>query len=213
MSAQISFLSTGGSFPINNLSGSGLGFFGPGGFGTSVPVGSYSSTTFITNGNGTTQGPQINNVSYVHPISGQVNGSTILNVLNIPNYQGTLNIHFTNSTPVTTNNGYLYIYDRVNLNNAASGVTCACLSLIHPDSSQLTTGSGSAYWEFPSASSVCYLSKYNNGNAYSPGQSGYGVSGANTVDGVHDFYVALSASPNSVGSKTLFGLYVSINYF
>ena len=44
-----------GTTAINNLSGSGLGFFG-GSFGQSVELNQWQGTTFITNGNGTTQG-------------------------------------------------------------------------------------------------------------------------------------------------------------
>ena len=47
--ASISFFA--GSTAINNLSGSGLGFFG-GSFGQSVQLNSWQDTTFITDGNG-----------------------------------------------------------------------------------------------------------------------------------------------------------------
>ena len=50
--ATINFYS--GNLHVNNLSGSGLGFYG-GGFGYSVQVGAYQDTTFITNGTGTSQ--------------------------------------------------------------------------------------------------------------------------------------------------------------
>ena len=54
MAATISFHSgTAGS--IANLAGSGLGFFG-GGFGQSVEVGSYQTSTYITDGTGAIQG-------------------------------------------------------------------------------------------------------------------------------------------------------------
>ncbi len=96
--AVINFYAGGYNFPINNLSGSGLGFFGAGGFGASVPVGSWQDTTFITNGNGTAQGPQVNNVKWIHSASGQLPGSTNVALINIPNYQGTLNIRFTHTT-------------------------------------------------------------------------------------------------------------------
>jgi hypothetical protein len=46
----------------------------------------------------------------------------------------------------------------------------------------------------------------------SPGTSGLSPSGADTVDVQHDWYVAISGSPDSIGSKTQYGLYVSLEY-
>jgi len=46
----------------------------------------------------------------------------------------------------------------------------------------------------------------------SPGTSGLRPSGANTLDARHDWYVAISASPDSIGSKTLYGLYISLEF-
>ena len=52
-----------GTTAINNISGSGLGFFG-GSFGQSVELNQWQGTTFITNGNGTSQGGAVNNIKY-----------------------------------------------------------------------------------------------------------------------------------------------------
>lgn len=212
MAANIQFLVGGFGFPINNLSGSGLAFFGSGGFGTSVAVGSYQDTTYVSNGAGVAIGPQCNNVKFVHSASGQVQGGTILSLLSIPNYQSTLNIRFTNDTAVKVQNATVAIYDRTNTNNAASGVTTAVCALIHPDTNQTATGSGSSTWEFPSGSSVCYLSRYSNGVAFSPGPSGYGINGGQSTSTQHDFYLCVSQSPNSIGAKTLNGLYAALEY-
>lgn len=212
MAANISFIAGGYGLPINNLSGSGLGFYGATGFGTSVAVNAWQGSTFITNGDGTSQGPQVNNVQWTHPNSGTVQNGTNLNLLAVPNYQSTLNIHFTNSTAVKTQNAYLYIYDRTSLANAASGVTTAVVPVIHPGTTQVATGSGSSAWEFPAGSSVAYFSRYNNGVLFSPGQSGYGVNGGSTIDMTHDFYANISASPNSIGAKVLYGLWFQTEY-
>ena len=59
--ASISFFA--GSTSINNLSGSGLGFFG-GSFGQSVQLNNWQDTTFITDGNGTNNGGAGNNMKY-----------------------------------------------------------------------------------------------------------------------------------------------------
>lgn len=210
--ATINFYAGGYNFPINNLSGSGLGFFGSGGFGASVAVGAYQDTTYITNSNGTAQGPQVNNVKWVHPASGQLPGSVNLALQNIPNYQGTLNISFTNTTAVRTQNAQLIIYDRTNTANAASGVTTAVCPLIHPSLSQGVAGSGGAVWQFPAGTSYVPMSILSNGALYSPGTSGISPNGGSTVDVQHDFYVAISANPNSIGSKTLYGLFFQTEY-
>lgn len=214
MAAAINFIAEGGSnFTISPLNNSGLGFFGAGGFGNSVSVNAWQDTTFITDGNGINQGPQVNNVKYVHPNSGQLTGGTNVSLQSIPNYQSTLNIRFTNDTAVRLQNSRLYIYDRTSTSNPASGVTTSCASLIHPNQSQGVGGSGSVNWEFPSASSYMTLSVYQtNGNPFSPGTSGLSPNGASTTDVQHDYYVCLSASPNSIGAKTLYGLLFSSEF-
>lgn len=209
---SLQFLTGGYSQPINNLNGSGLGFFGTGGFGNSVAVGSYQDTTFITDGNGVSQGPQGNNVKYVHPGSGQVSGGTNVALQSLPNYQSTLNVRFTNATAVRTQNAKLYIYDRTSTSNAPTGVTCFVSHIVHPNTSQVAGGSGLSTWENPYGSSYVNASLLYNGNGFSPGTSGLAPNGAATSDVQHDWYFAISASPNSVGSKTLFGLWFSCEY-
>jgi hypothetical protein len=58
MAPQIRFIAGGGSFPINDLSGSGLGFFAAANFGASIAVGQYNQRTFITDATGVQQGPE-----------------------------------------------------------------------------------------------------------------------------------------------------------
>jgi hypothetical protein len=210
--ASINFLAGGFGFPIQNLNNSGLGFFGPGGFGQSVPVNTWQGSTFITDGNGVNQGPQVNNVQWVHPNSGAVQGGTILSLNTIPNYQGTLNIHFNNSTPVRTQNAQLFIYDRVSTSNPPSSVMCAVAQLIHPNVVQGGGGSGDTSWQFPAGSSYLNASVLNNGSAFSPGQSGLSPQGGATIDMNHDWYFCLSANPTTIGSKTNFGLLFSTEY-
>ncbi len=130
-------------FTINALSGSGLGFFGAN-FGDSVPVGQYQTTTFITNGNGTTLGPQTNNITWINSASGTINSATSgIGLLAIPNYLVPLMIEFQHSSAVRLQNTKLYIYDRSSISNAPSGVTCKVAEIIHPNTTQTTTGSGS----------------------------------------------------------------------
>ena len=202
MAANISFFAT--QNHITNLGGSGLGFYGAS-FGQSVQVGQYQDTSFITNSNGTLQGPQANNNKWVHPASASINGAAAVNLLAVPNYLATLNIRFTNDTAVRTQNARLYLFDRTSINNNPSGVTTKVAEIIHPDTVQNVNGSGSSVWETPMGSSYMGL-------VSSPGVSGQRPNGANTTSTRHDYYLAMSASPDSVGSKELYGLFFEVEY-
>jgi hypothetical protein len=207
--ASIDFLTwTAADFDLN-LAGSGLGFYGAGGFGASVAVGEWQDNTYVTDGNGLVQGPQGNNVKWRHANSGEVAGATVLNLQYIPNYQASLNIRFTHSTGVKVQNVEARIYDRNNINVGATGVTTKAAELLHPSWSQAVQGSGDTSWITPEGSAVTVPL------AQSPGMSGeYSGDGSTSVrpDDRHDWYLALSASPDSVGSKTQYGLYVSLEY-
>lgn len=197
-------------FYSNNITigGSGMGFYGSSGFGSSVAVGEYQSSTYITNDNGTVQGAEINNVKYTHPNSGATGSSTSsLHLLDIPNYKATLNVRFTSTSPVKTQNAQARIYDRSNINNNASGVTTKVAQIIHPDTAEAgQLGSGSTVWSTLNGSGVTLLL------TSSPGTSGLRPNGSNTTDTRHDWYLALSASPDSIGSKTQYGLWIQLEY-
>lgn len=202
--AQLLFYA-GEGFNIANLSGSGLGFYGAG-FGYSVPVGEYQSTTFITNANGNAQGPQIDNVKYLNPGSGIISSSSSgVNLRAIPNYLSTLNVRFNHSTPVKTQNVFCRVYDRVSIDNEPSGALFKVAEVVHPSTTQTLTGSGSAVWQTLAGSgSIMTLTS-------SPGLSGLRPNGPNTTSLDHDWYLCISASPSSVGSK-LAALYVELEY-
>src|SRR5574337_1439970 len=108
--ALIQFLA-GQNFVLNDLSGSGLGLYGDSGFGSSVSVGSYQGRTFITDSTGVIQGSEGYNIKYLNPGSG-ILGQTGsgLPLQNIPNYQASLNIRFTNGSAVQAQNVKAYIY-------------------------------------------------------------------------------------------------------
>lgn len=209
MVAAINFLA-GDGLAIQDLSGSGLGFYGDSGFGASVSVGAWQGRTFITNGAGTSQGPEADNVKFLNAGSGILGQTgTGIALTAIPNYQATLNIRFTNDTPVKTQNVVLRIYDRSDPNKAASGVTTKVAEIIHPTVTQANNGSGDTTWQTPGGSGVTVSL------APSPGVSGlYAGNGANGqwTDTQHDWFVALSASPDSIGSKTQYGLFCSLEY-
>ena len=207
--ATISFYSDGNQIG----GGSGLGFYGDAGFGASVAVGAYQGKTFITNSTGTAQGPEGDNIKYVNAGSGILGavGSGI-GIDAIPYTQASLQIKFTHTSTVRVQNPELRIYDRSNIANAASGVTTKVAEICHPWATQtpVTAGSGvnDGKWYTPAGSSTTFsLSP-------SPGPTGVYVGNGNSTysSTVHDWYVAMSASPNSIGSKTQYGLYVSSEY-
>jgi hypothetical protein len=190
-----------------NLNGSGLGFFGAGGFGQSVEVGTYQGTTFITDGNGTLNGGAVENTKYVHLNSG-VNsslGTTPVLLREIPNRLATLNIRFTHESAVKLQNARLRIFDRSNINNGASGVLTKVAQIIHPYNTG-NNGSGDTTWYTPVGSSVPVIL------VGSPGASGWHITQTTWTDTQHDYYVVISASPNSIGAKTLYGLYIETEY-
>lgn len=207
MAAAISFYGT-NNILIYHLSNSGVGFYGDAGFGASVQVGEYQGRSYITDSNGTAQGPEISNVKYLHPNSGTLGQvSSGVNLVNIPNYQATLNVRATFDSAVKTQNAEFRIYDRSSINNPASGVTCKVAEIIHPSQLQSVNGSGDTAWITAAGSGVPVPL------VASPGVSGERPAGANTTATQHDWYLILSASPDSVGSKTLFGGYMSLEYY
>lgn len=204
--ATISFYVAPGDVAVQNLNGSGLGFFGST-FGQSVEVGAYQDSTYITDGNGLTQGAVCINNKYINT-SGAINSldSNQYTITYIPNRMATLNVRFTHDSAVKLQNTKLRIYDRSNINNAASGVTTKTAQIVHPNPLQTTVGSGDATWSTPAGSSVIMDLEG------SPGMSGvHGLSTTHTST-QHDYYCLLSASPDSIGAKNLFGLYVQTEY-
>jgi hypothetical protein len=217
---------------INHGAGSGLGFYGLS-FGASVPVGSQQNTTFVTNSNGISQGSQLNNTAMVsagtESVAGTVsiNGNTAINNNNLPNYLCPLNIRFSHNEAVRVQNCKLRIFDRANINNSASGVTTYVYEARHPSSVQTVDnlslkGRASDNWvEFDSVTSPTDMVFTS-----SPGMSGLNTNssdtdsalGYTTTNGVthsdtqHDWYVALSSEPETIGSKTQYGLYFSVEY-
>lgn len=213
MAAAVTFLA-GDGVTENDLVGSGLGFFGAGGFGFSVEVGAYQDRTFITNGAGSIEGLEVDNNKFLNTGAfsgpGGVSGVTILTsgllLTELQNELASLNIRFTNDTPVTTQNGIVYIFDRTNKNNDPSGLTCQVAEIIHPAPNNADQGSGDAAWITAAGSGLTVAI------ADSPGPSGESPEGPATSDDRHDWFFALSASPDSIGSKTLFGLFVELEF-
>lgn len=144
----------------SGISGSGLGFYGSGGFGTSVPLLNYQGRTYVTSADGTAQGPAARNNKYV---SGQVvynddAGTTGL-LVKLNSSEATLIINFDHSAAVKVQNAQLRIYDRDNIDNPATGVVTKVAEIVNFDGKDYSTwvgamgnelstvtGSGDALW-------------------------------------------------------------------
>jgi hypothetical protein len=126
----------------------------------------------------------------------------------MPNSLATLRINFSHTSAVKTQNEQLRIYDRSSISNDPSGVLCKVAEVAHPSNTQSgSLGSGSSSWNTPTGSSVVMNLTFS-----SPGDSGNRPNGTNTSSLNHDYYFNISASPNSIGSKTNFGLYFQLEY-
>ena len=155
----------------------------------------------------------------------------------MPNYYAPLRISFSHSEAVKVQNCKLRIFDRNDISKPASGVTTKVFECRHPQPNEAHNGQ-SGTLAFRGVSNFAW-SEFDPAEAQfdldftpSPGMSGLNTSAAETLpsglaDGSinwltnqgaaheslrHDWYVAMSASPDSIGSKTQYGLYFTLEY-
>ena len=222
--ASIDFYAAG-----NTIATSGLGFFG-GSFGQAVEINKFQATTFITDSAGTLQGAAVNNIKYSTDTKAFAPGIVpATGIHRIPNDKATLNVRFTHSSVVRTQNCKLRIFDRVNKDFAASGVITRVAELLHTSASYDVEGSGDTTWygSATGAGSPNPRDRLTAGTntvggsgivvplAQSPGPSGHYAGNGSSNTGQytqHDWYLAITASPDSIGSKTQYGLYVELEY-
>lgn len=189
-----------------------IGFFGDAGFGAPIALNSFNGRTFITNSSGITQGIEIDNCKLLKTgdwdsgngpsgvIVGQ-SGSGI-GILYLPNFLATMNIRFTNVSPVAVQNASILVHDGSGI-NGPSGLNVYMAELIHPTTLQTDLGTGDSAWILVSGLG------YELGLSNSPGTSGsFPVGGQ---DARHDWYVAVSVEPTRPGNKT-YSYTVSMDY-
>lgn len=125
--AEITF----GTYNTNNLGGSGLGFYGAS-FGSSVQIGAYQDKTFITNTDGTLNGGNAYNVKYTAAASGKPDSITSgIPLSKLNGHHRTVDINFDHDSAVNVQNVQCRIYDRVAINNPASGVNTKVAELVN----------------------------------------------------------------------------------
>lgn len=220
--------STAASNLIDHAAGSGIGFYGSS-FGASVPIGSTQSTTFVTNSTGTSQASQLNNTSRSTNTTVSVNSADAINLNVLPNYLCPLNVRFSADQNYKVQNCKLRIFDRTNIDNHATGVTTHVYEARHPASNQSVAnldfhgGASELTWvEFTSGVTMADMTftsspgmSGTNTNSDDTDKSGKGWetnTGAAHANDIHDWYIALSSSPITVGSKTQYGLYFTVEY-
>ncbi len=192
------------------VSGSGLGFYGSN-FGTSVGVGDFQDTTFMTNSVGTASGQGVSNtkadVNDMTQVYHAAFGASPIKLVRLQNKHAPINIRVANSSAISLTNNKIYCYDRNSIYNNPTGVSCYMAEVIRHNGSAFSgsDGKGDTTWQIVSGSGAT-LSL-----TPSPGPSGSGawldpVTGG-TGSHIHDFYVAISATPNSIGSKLFAMLY------
>lgn len=212
MAAAINFYAGQGGGDFVSLNASGLGFFGVS-FGTSVQVGQYQDSTFISASDGSAPaGPTTTNCKYDTVTSGViVNGEPAVTPSSMVINSGTLNIRFTFDSAVKTQNAELRVFNRTSITAGADGVTTQVLQIVNDGSGVSSSGtaidaSSHPGWIAPSGSGVV-VALLN-----SAGLSGLSPNGADTQDVRHDWYTCISATPLSIGSKESFGLYIQLEY-
>ena len=212
MAAAITFYAGQGGGTWTSLNSSGLGFFGAS-FGTSVQVGQYQDSTFISASDGSAPaGPTATNCKYDTVTSGVIiNADSAVVPSAVVVNSGTMNIRFTFDSAVKTQNCELRIFNRSSITAGAVGVTTQVLQVVNGGSGVSSSGTlvapaSHTGWIAPSGSgvTVSLLS--------SAGSGGLSPSGADTTDTRHDWFTCISASPLSIGSKEAFGVYCQLEY-
>jgi hypothetical protein len=197
---------------VDKEAGLGIGFFGIAGFGASVDLNEFNGRTFVSSPSGITEGFECNNckwLSSARVISGQ-EGSGIL-LTQLPNSLATVNMRFEHTTAVRTASPKIYIYDGSvnpsgdpNITIAQPGLTMYGAEIRHTAEAQTDTGLGDAAWL--TIGGATFLAMVS-----SPGELGLRPGGSFTEDVRHDWYVALSCTPTTLGDKN-FGLYFEVEF-
>jgi len=179
-------------------------FAGSGGIATPVTVGAWNDEVHIGNGDPGTDQCGANHSNYVKYISSTEfdngSGTQSLNDTNLTQDECVLQILFTDASSVAITNARFYAYDGTTVTTEAVGVdavaweygqSSTAWTVINDDtvSGALTTGS---------------IGGDNSGERLDLADQGAATS--------HTYYIAISASPESVGGKTSFDLGVALTY-
>lgn len=172
-------------------------FSGTGGISTPITVGNWQDETHLgTDDPGADQcgSNHVPNCQYVNDTQFDKGGGTIaLNDTNLATTECTLRIYFYDGSSVTTTNGRFYTFDGTTETNEAVGIEAYAFE----------RGVGASTWTLVNDDSG------NTGGDNSGERLPLTDQSAGTE---HWFYIAISARPESVGSKTQFDLGVALTY-
>lgn len=190
MASTVRFLHPAGSPEINPAASGGfntIGFFGAG-FGLSQRVGEYNDATYRTNEDGSSDGGSLPNLKWAN-VSGAFVAAEVsaTELLEVANSEATLRIKLNTDSSVATQNTKFRAFDKTSINSDPSGVTVQAAEIIKPGGSR---GAGDTNWtSIAGSGSVLSLAD----------QTGVATE--------HNWYVALSSKPDSIGEKTNFAFY------
>jgi len=174
-----------------------LGFFGSN-FGFSIQVGAYNNTTFVTRDDGSFNHGQCPNLRWANTSGAFVASELIATeLLEIQDDEATIRIRLTTDSAVQTQNAAFRAFDRVSIANAPSGVTIRAAEVSNGDI--ITRGSGDVSWTAIAGTGALSLDG-SGGGAWNP------------IATQHDFFVALTVTPTSIGEKTSVGFYFETEF-
>lgn len=203
-----------GTPSVDNLSGSGIAFFGATA-GSSVQIGNYQDTTYVSNGDGTAYTDASSNIKF-QKTSQYPSGRCTLEATAGSPYEtgltgvrtmyGSLGIEFGHTSAVNVQNCQLRIYDRGNVNYPASGVVTKVAEIVNHNGgtwnnqgadnglNSAAQGSGDLWWwgePWPTEYITSSKNYYTNsvGTVFTNGLQGSNVNG--------DARLAAAAIPGS----------------
>jgi len=188
-----------------NISTNTIVFAGSGGITTPVTVAAWQDETHIGNGDpGTDQcgANHPNNVKYISSTQYQLNGggTTTLNDTNLTNDQVTLQVIFTDASSVQITNARFYAYDGTTTTTEAVGVDVVAFE----------RGVSATTWTVINDDTVAGALTNGSIGGDNAGER-LGLQDQTTATD-HTYYIAISASPESVGQKTSFDFGVALTY-
>lgn len=172
-------------------------FSGSGGLDTAITVGNWQDETHLGDGDPGTDQCGTNHVPNVKYVSGTQfdsgGGTEALNDTNLVQTECTLRVKFTDASSVATSNGRFYAFDGSTETNEALGVEAYAFE----------QGVGATSWTQINDDSGD-IGGDNSGERLALSDQSAGTE--------HYFYIAVSARPESVGSKTQFDFGVALTY-
>lgn len=172
-------------------------FSGSGGLDTPITVGNWQDETHLGSGDPGTDQCGTNHVPNVKYVSGTQfdggGGTESLNDTNLVQTECTLRIEFTDASSVATSNGRFYAFDGSTETNEAVGIEAYAFE----------QGVGATSWTQINDDSG-NIGGDNSGERLDLSDQSAGTE--------HYFYIAISARPESVGSKTQFDFGIALTY-